>query len=202
MKPLYFFLLVALTDPTLAQETTLVTPVFSQIVAARMPEGFRAIYEDATADSYILESIPRTETLETWTRMLTLTGTKGIGGREGAALGMANALADRYRSACPDHLETAALPAPEIPGAVEVFAAFLGCTTIPGSQPEAMVVLVMAANRDVYTLQWAERAASELSPVTYDLADWAPRLDQLTAGTRLCDIVPGEAAPYPSCTNN
>lgn len=199
MKNWGFFLMLTLGNPAMAEDMTMVTPVFSQIVVAPLPAGFKPIYEDANAANYILEAVPQTETLDNWTQMLTLTGAKGRGGREGAALDMANAMADLYGNLCPDDLVAEPLPVPNIPGASEVFAAFLGCTAIPGSQPEAMVLLVMAGDEDLYTLQWAERAQA---PVTYDLANWTPRLAALTAKARLCTIVSGEAPPYPSCVGS
>jgi hypothetical protein len=50
---------------------------------------------------------------------------------------------------------------------------------------------------DYYTLQWAERAAPVDRPAVDD-AKWPERL-RLLQPIRLCPIVPGEAAPYPSC---
>jgi hypothetical protein len=49
---------------------------------------------------------------------------------------------------------------------------------------------------DAYTVQWAERAAA--SDAAIDEAVWRGRLHELMP-IRLCAIVPGEAAPYPSC---
>jgi hypothetical protein len=200
MKTLCFFLISILASPAAAEKVTMVSPVFSQIVVTPLPTGFQPFNEKTEAGRYILEAMHQTETLENWTQMLTLTSAQGMGGTQGAAVRMANTLAENYRAVCPDHLIAEPIQAPAIPGAVEVFAAFLGCTTIPGSQPEAMVVLAMAGRSDLYTLQWAVRADASDAPLTYDLAEWTPRLAHLAAGTRLCAIVPGEAPPYPSCT--
>jgi len=193
-------MLALLAGPVAAQDVTMVAPIFSQIVAAPLPAGFQLVFEKANPATYILEAVPTGQTVEAWTEMLTLTGAQDKAGAAGVAMGYANLLADGYRAACPDHFVAEALEPPPVPGATELFAAFLGCTAIPGTQAEAMVVLVMAGRRDIYTLQWAARADTTAGPVPYDLNDWTPRLARLAARARICDVVAGEAPPYPSCT--
>jgi len=202
MKLNRFFLIACLAGPAMAEDVTMVAPIFAQIVAAPLPDGFAPAFENTNGGSYLLEAVPQGETLEAWTQMVTLSAAQGQGGVAGAAMGMANGLAAGYRAACPDLFVAEALPAPPVPGASEVFAAFMGCPAIVNAPAEAMVVLVMGGAEDIYTLQWAARADASQGPVAYDLADWTPRLDRLAARARLCPIVPGEAPPYPSCVGN
>ena len=63
---------------------------------------------------------------------------------------------------------------------------------------ETALIVAVKGISDAYTIQWAERAASPASGPAIDDAKWQGRLRELMP-IRLCAIVPGEAAPYPSC---
>jgi hypothetical protein len=56
-----------------------------------------------------------------------------------------------------------------------------------------------AAGPTYYTLQWAERGPAA-GKIAIDEAKWQARLRQLQP-IRLCPILPGEHAPYPSCVS-
>ena len=66
-----------------------------------------------------------------------------------------------------------------------------------GHSETALIVAVQGA-ADAYTIQWAERTMPAAASPAIDEAKWRERLHQLMP-IRLCAIVPGEAAPYPSC---
>ncbi len=51
---------------------------------------------------------------------------------------------------------------------------------------------------DYYSIQWAERGPASAKPIAPDDARWGDRFKQLSP-IKLCPLVPGEAAPYPSC---
>ena len=51
---------------------------------------------------------------------------------------------------------------------------------------------------------WVEWRTAEHAPaletgVAYSAEKWGPRLDLMLGASRLCEILPGEAPPYPSC---
>jgi len=50
-------------------------------------------------------------------------------------------------------------------------------------------------------VQWAERTAAVGKPVELVRDKWLDRIKAL-GPIKLCPIVPGEAAPYPSCINH
>jgi hypothetical protein len=63
----------------------------------------------------------------------------------------------------------------------------------------ALLIAVEGA-ADMYSIQWAERtAATDAAPV-FDEKVWKARYQQISP-IRLCDKVPGEKMPYPSCIN-
>ncbi len=193
------FALAVIASPVLAEGTIVVSPVYSQLVAVPVPKGFKAGFEHEDKGSYILELTAPTETVDAWTQMITLTGGKGLAGKLSVA-DVATKLAEGYQAACPTSFTAKKLAPPQIHGAVQAFAGYLGCGTT-GNQSEAMVFVAVEGKSEVYTLQWAEHGPAEDKPPTPDPLVWRPRADTLGLA-RICDPVAGEQAPYPSCTGN
>lgn len=183
--------------PAPARDRIVVSPVYSQLVAVPVPDGFHGDYEAEQAGSYILELVPQGQTVDDWRQMITLTGGKGVAGKV-SVVDAATSIAEGYRQACPDTFAVRSLPAPQPKGAVAVFAGWVGCGTVDG-HAEAMTFLVLQGQTDLYTLQWAERGPAQATAPDPDPAVWKPRADALGLA-RLCARVSGEAAPYPSCT--
>lgn len=204
MKQLFLLAALCLSSPVHAEGYIAIAPVFSQIVTIPVPDGFQPAYEDANADSYINESVLVGETINDWSQMITLTGIRAMasGDPNQVSVDFAEYLAGQYSGACPDTFNAVALNAPRISGARGVFAGFLGCGDNGGGQSEAMAFLVLVGASDVYSLQWAERGPLSGSGPVYDAGLWGPRLAELSAAARICDRVPGEAPPYPSCTSD
>jgi hypothetical protein len=78
--------------------TTGVTPIFSQLVALTYPSGFRPAFENATSVFYIQEAVPVGETVEKWSQMITLTGTKGGSDERLSATTLLQGVAAGFRS--------------------------------------------------------------------------------------------------------
>ncbi len=204
MKHIACLVFLALPSAALADGYTAIAPVFSQIVTMPVPEGFVPAYEDSNGDSYINEVIPAGETLDAWSEMITLTGIRGMasGDPNEVAVGFAEYLAGQYSGACPDTFNAVALNAAPVRGARGLFAGFLGCGDNGAGESEAMAFLILVGSSDVYSLQWAARGPMLATGPTYDPAFWGPRLAELTDAARVCDRVPGEEAPYPSCISD
>ncbi len=180
-------------------EPLLIAPVFGALVGFQPPDGFQEGDESTHGAAYLHELVPRGESVQGWTQMVTLTGARGMAqGDPGQdAMGFAQQLAAGYHAACPQTLTAVQLDAPQIAGARAVFAGYLGCGDNGAGQSEAMVFAVMVGAQDIYTLQWAEHGPVGAAPV-FEAAHWYPRLAALAKGARICKL--GEAAPYPSCT--
>lgn len=104
-------------------------------------------------------------------------------------------------SACPDTFVAKGL-GPAKFGDQDGYFALASCGSVeaaPDKHSETAIIVVVKGSVDYYTLQWAERTPSSGKPVI-DEAKWLERLHQLQP-IRLCPIVPGEAAPYPSCVS-
>jgi hypothetical protein len=186
-----------LSQPALAEGTIIVAPVYAQLVAFAAPTGFHAGFEAEKNGSYILELVPAGETVDDWSQMITVTGGRGAGAGL-SVLDAGAAFGQGYQAACPGTFAARSFPAPRVKGAVSAFSGYLGCGTVDGKS-EQMVFVVVQGKEDLYTVQWAEKGPASDKPPEVDPTKWKPRADTL-ALTRVCDKVPGEAAPYPSCT--
>jgi hypothetical protein len=180
---------------------TVISPIFDQLVAFSQPSDFVPAFEDTNASQYIRESVPRGETVEHWTQMITVTGAQGLSANpEASPKGLAARIATGFKNACPDNFAAATIGDLEIMGH-KAFAAIVGCGSVTvgdSTNSETALLLVIKGASDYYTIQWAQRTPASASKPTINDAIWTRRLDEL-GPIRLCPIVPGEKAPYPSC---
>jgi hypothetical protein len=180
-----------------------ITPIFSQLVTFALPTGFRPIFENTNGLQYLRESVLEGETVNKWSQMITVTGAKGMAQDPNVTPQMfAGRLGGGFRRNCPDSFSAGALGAFKVSG-YDAYTAVLSCGVArPTSEPysESMLLIVVKGENDYYTIQWAERGESSRSPIKLDDPKWIERFKQL-APIRLCPIVAGEAAPYPSCVD-
>ena len=165
-----------------------------------MPATFIAAHESTKGNFYIREAVLKGETVNAWSQMITITGAKGAAANPNfSAQGLAAAIAGGFKKACPESFAAEGL-GPARFGDQDAFIAVAGCGKVAADSSEhseiALIVAVKGA-ADAYTVQWAERAAPS-SAAGIDEAKWQGRLRELMP-IRLCAIVAGEAAPYPSC---
>ncbi len=187
-----------------------ISPIFSQLVMFSMPASFVAVTEGSKGPSYIREAVLKGETPDRWTQMITVTGAKGAAGNPGVSpQSFAASIAGGFKGACPETFAAKGLGEKGVGekslgetrfGDQDAFVVVAGCGQIgagPDKHSETALIAVVKGSSDYYTLQWAERAAPVDSPGIDD-AKWQQRM-RLLQPIRLCPIVPGEAAPYPSC---
>lgn len=178
-----------------------VTRIFDQILTFSYPRGFKPALEDLKGGQYIQESVLDGESLQKWSQMLTITGAKGLASHPDVSpQGLANRIAGGFRSVCPTSFSGTALGAFRV-GSHDAFGAIISCGVAgaPGEpHSESLLLVVVKGRSDYYTIQWAERGAASTQPIKPDDAKWQGRLKQL-APIKLCPVVPGEVAPFPSC---
>ena len=181
---------------------TAISPVFSQLFAFAMPSSFVVVSENVNGPNYIREAVLKGETVERWTQMITLTAVKGLAGNPKVSPeSFAGSIAGGFKTACPDSFTAKGFGATKF-GDQDAYVAVASCGRVESSadkHSETALVISIKGNTDYYTLQWAERGpAAGKRPV--DEAKWQARLGQLQP-IRLCPILPGERAPYPSCAS-
>ena len=181
-----------------------ITPVFAQLVMFSLPPEFKSqkpTYEKSSGSFYIRQQVPEGETLGKWSRMLTLSGTRGLVGNPNAtpqAL-LARMSADFQRH-CPDTFSTEAPGTQKVDG-YDAYEVIVSCGRVQSgkeSYSESAVMLTVKGSSDYYTLQLTERGRDAAQAHQIDVDYWTKQLARLNP-IRLCAIVPGESAPYPSC---
>jgi hypothetical protein len=178
-----------------------ISPIFGQLVTFSFPKGFTTVFEDAKGPQYIRESVLTGENVKKWTQMITITGAKGLAANPNVTpQAFANRLARGFRDACPTSFSGTVLGKFKL-GNHSAFAAVISCGVAnPAGDlySESMLLIAIKGESDYYTIQWAERSDASTAPIKFDEAKWMNRFKRL-APIKLCPIVPGESAPYPSC---
>ncbi|MBU5613519.1 hypothetical protein [Geomonas azotofigens] len=178
-----------------------ISPIFGQLVMLSFPKGFTPVFENTNGTQYISESVLAGENTKKWSQMVTVTGSKGLASNPKVTPeGVANSIAGGFKKVCPASFSGTGLGAFKL-GSYDAFAAVVGCGIANPTgdvYSESMLLIVIKGESDYYTIQWAERSAASPTPIKLDDKKWADRLKRLTP-IKLCPIVPGESAPYPSC---
>jgi hypothetical protein len=196
--PLQIEMLV--TDGSKAKRPGAIRPVFSQIIAHSLPGGFVAAFENGNAVNYIQEFVPNGQTVDNWSQMITLTGAKNMALEpQVTPTAFMTRFASGFKNSCPTTFATKGIGALKVDGH-DAFLALLGCGAVQSGTPRSEVTLILAikGKKEMYSLQWAERAAPLDKAPSLDEEKWKPRFQQLSP-LRICDPVSGEAPPYPSC---
>jgi hypothetical protein len=184
-----------------------ISPIFHQLVVFSLPAEFKttnAAYEATKGAFYMREYVPQGETVDHWTQMITVTGTKDLAANQNATPRvLVSALANGVRSHCPETFATADVDA-QMGGDYQGYAVITSCGHLQSgaeAYSETAIVLAFKGSADYYSIQWARRGADSKRALSLDNAYWTKQFDRLRP-IRLCPIVPGEAAPYPSCVGN
>jgi len=191
---------VATPDGSPQKRPVAITPVFSQLVAMAFPEGFVPAYENTSGKNYIQEAVPRGETVDDWSQMVTLTGARDLAlNPEMSPPVFMSGMANGFKGQCPATFATKALGKLAINGHA-AFVALIGCGALQSGKPHSEMALVVAikGSTDMYSIQWAERGPPTDQPPVFDEARWRLRFRQLSP-IKVCDRVPDEKPPYPSC---
>jgi hypothetical protein len=187
--------------PAAPASFTVISPVFGQLVRFSIPASFVTAHENTQDNFYIREAVPKGETVNQWTQMITVTGSQGMAGAANfTPQKLAASIALGFKKACPESFAVKDLGETKF-GEHDAYLAVAGCgkvnSSADGHSEMALIAAVKGAS-DAYTFQWAERSAQAAAAPLIDEAKWRERLRELMP-IRLCAIVPGEAAPYPSC---
>lgn len=194
---------VAHAEPVTQGSMTTIAPIFSQLVVFSLPAGFTTVNEQSNDRQYIREAVLKGETVDRWSEMITVTGAKGLAADpQISAQYFAAQIAGGFQKACPSTFSVKPMGDVKI-SEQDAFVAVASCGKVDASadkHSETALILAIKGAQDVYTIQWAVRAPSSAENLTIDEAIWKGRLEKL-APIRVCPIVPGEKAPYPSCVN-
>ncbi len=188
--------------PNAQTMATMVMPIYHQLVAFRAPLSFQVVHSNDSGQSFIQEAIPHGESLDNWSQMITVTGAKGMADQARATPRlMAEMIASGYQKACPESFKAAKVKEGRLNGG-DAFTVLVGCGEVKsGSRTVSEVALITTIKgaKDMYTVQWSERGSATSVDKLFEQTNWLQRLSALMP-IRVCDRVPNEPAPYPSCT--
>lgn len=191
-------------DPSRQREHTVTwgAPIFGQLLISAFPPGFTPVFEKTNGGFYIREAVLQGESVDKWSQMLTVTGTKGVVSNANLSLRkIAESRVEDFKKFCPNSFNAKTFSEGKI-SSYDGILVVLSCGTSPstgGATSESVLFLIIKGEADYYTIQWAERSEKSSTPIELTAAKWAERFNQLNP-IKLCPIIQGEAAPYPSCT--
>ena len=178
-----------------------VTPVFHRLVAFSLPAPFKLGFERTTGNIYVREHVPEGQTVDDWSRMITLTGVQGMSySPEATPQAYLQALARGFQRHCPDTFVALDL-GPQPLAREPSFATVVSCGRVTSggkAHSETSVMVAIKGSDDFYALQWTEHGPDSSHPLALDGKSWSARLAQL-GPVQLCPLVPGEGPPYASC---
>jgi hypothetical protein len=182
-----------------------ISPIFNQLIKLNLPGNFNPVpaFEKTDNDFYIQEHVSSRETIDSWTQMLTVTGQKDFAMKHPDATpkDFALRMAGDFQHACPSSFSGKEIYEGKL-SAQDAFIVIASCGTAPKkaghSHSETALIVVIKGDRNLYTLQWAQRGTPSPMPINIDVSLWTDRMKKLLP-LKFCPIVPGEQPPYPSC---
>jgi hypothetical protein len=208
VKMLIGILIIPMSVSYAAQNTSgrdsigMVAPVFGHIVFLHVPMEFKSADEVTKGNFYIHEFVPAGETVDSWTQMITVTGNRSPQLVGGTPKQMAEGMASGYKRTCPSSFAARAIFQGVMNGN-DAFVMLVGCGSADasGSHSEVAQIAVVKADNEFVSFQWAERGVASDSPPALDAPMWSARFSKLMP-LKICPVVEGEAAPYPSCVGS
>lgn len=180
---------------------TSITPVFSQLVAFSLPASFITVSENAQDGIYMREAIPKGETVNNWTQMLTLSGFKGLAKNPKLDLvTFSNLYMEQMVKKCSPNASGGKVTNLKV-GEHDALIYFVSCANVNylgAAHSEQTLFLSIKGESDYYMILLAERGAPQESIPVFERDKWANRFNQIKP-IRLCPRALGESPPYPSC---
>ena len=141
---------MALADSSDGLRMTAITPVFTQLVMFSLPPEFKspkATYERNSGSFYIREQVPDGETLGKWSRMITLTGTRGLATNPNATpQAMLARMSADFQRHCPDSFSTAAPGTQKVDG-YDAYQVIVSCGRVPSGKESYSESAIMLTDR-------------------------------------------------------
>ena len=168
-------------------------PIFSQGLRFNFPLGFVSVFEDTKEFQYLQEFVPKGETAEQWSQMLSVMGAQDLAKKNPLLTPViyANKMAEGFQKDCASTFSAKGVGTLKF-GSHEGYLALMACgtTDYAGTNiSESMLLLVIKGDRDFYSLQWAERGKPSSTPLRFDESVWGKRFRQLDP-IALCPIDP------------
>jgi hypothetical protein len=184
-----------------------VSPVFHQLVVFSLPPEFKstkATSERTNGAFYLREQVPEGETLDRWTRMISLSGTRDLASNPNATpQAMLARMTAGFQRNCPDTFNSAA-PGPQTIDGYPAYEVIVSCGHLQSGKDaysQSAIMVAVKGSADYYTLQWVERGRDSAHPLNVDVAYWTRQFARLSP-VKLCPLAPGGTPPSPGCVGH
>ncbi|WP_422060892.1 hypothetical protein [Sphingopyxis sp.] len=188
-------LLLALLQaaPASAQPTpNTVIPLYGRVLGFNLPPGFVAQPPKSNGTNFLMEFVPKGETVENWTRLVTVQAFRGAGRQPTASADIAKAAFDPQ--ACVIGRVYLFGGEQTVQGALKRSLIVSGCGSLPaGAYPKAMkgaserdAILFFRDADTLYTLNYAERSPLATKVAPFTLASATAKLTATFGNVRLC----------------
>jgi hypothetical protein len=152
------------TIPTNVKSVTTSTPIFSQVVVFGLPSGWKPAHENATETNYIMEFIPKDQTLQVWSDMITVQGFRNLAQNPKATpVAFLSVLAGRVKQTCGEQFVVHSLGDRKI-DSFDAHAAIMGCASMQApafgakaGQGEIAFYIAIKGTNDLYLVHRAMR---------------------------------------------
>jgi hypothetical protein len=179
-----------------------VTPVFSELIRFTPPEGFVIATEDTRDTHFTREMVPEGETSEIWTQRVLLKVEKGLSSDpKSTPQPYLEKFAANFKGVCPGTFSAKGI-GPATIGGHDAYEAWLSCGTLDSgssARSESFLIVAIKGTSDFYRILWVERGPASSQPIVFDEVKWGDKSKKLNS-IQFCAKVPGETAPYPSCS--
>jgi len=123
------------SSPLDTNPATISTPIFSQVVLFKLPAGWKPAHRNATPTSYIMEFLPKEQTLQAWREMITVQGFRDLARNPSATpKNFLAGLSSRIEKACGPDVVVQSLGDTKI-DSFDAHTAIIGCANM-GRQSE------------------------------------------------------------------
>jgi len=147
-----FFVIISVANAQSTQQA--VIPIFSQKISVNLPSNFKPAFEKPTKASYLLEFVPKNESVKNWSKMITVSGFKGLASRISLEKSFQFEAASIKR-ACPNDFLNKVITVP-FKQKYETLGVIMGCNkspALPKNTAEHGVYLFIKGKKDIYMIK-------------------------------------------------
>ena len=183
-------------DALSAKKLNVSRPIFSQLVVHGIPKGWKTGFEKTMPARYIQEFVPATESVESWSEMITVQGLKDMSQNPNMTpKALLSMVAGGIKKTCGESFIGQAVGEHTV-DSYEAYSAIIGCGNMPANRPtgikqgqgEVALYVAIKGTRDIYVIQRAVRTNAfdpARSPIT------VPRIAELIRDVqpiKICDL--------------
>jgi len=163
-----------------------VVRVYNQTVYFVIPETLWPPYSERqdSGVSFLLEIVPKGQTLDVWSEMITVSGAKNVATLPHVTKeNFSSFMIEGFRNACPTTFSLLMLKE-ESNETKQTFV--VSCGNISGKS-ETALIQVIRGTKDFYTIQWAFRGKQSKIPLDLKEQEWMEKIN--TLNPRLIDNI-------------